>query len=176
MLSTEITVALIGLVGAVGAALITAYAHDLKALITGKFNRDRDLLGEWHGTWIIESSGPEQTIRDIVTIKNVSGERIRAVGQIPGIGKFPLSGRVTLSNLVTFFYEGVEGGALGGVAILELGGSRNEMNGYWVEYDDERKFTSGTVRWRKTGGSDVQAPHARRKAPGPSDAANRGPS
>src|SRR5436190_11025894 len=104
-MSNEIAIALIGLVGTVAAALITAYAHDLKALVTGKLNRDRDLLGEWNAVWTIEASASEQPIHDIVTIKKVSGETVRAVGQVPGIGKYPLSGRITLSNLVTFFYE-----------------------------------------------------------------------
>ena len=155
-MSTEVTVALIGLVGIVATALITAYAHDLKALATGRLKRDRDLLGDWNAIWAYEALGVEQPIRDTVTIQKVSGERVQALGQVPGIGKYPLVGRISLSNLVTFFYEGVENKrALGGVVILQLNGSRNEMNGYWVEYDDERKFTKGTVRWRKAGAPDA---------------------
>ena len=143
-------VALIGFTGAVVGALINAYSAELKALVLGRLNRDKDLVGNWDCTWDIDIPERHPTIRDTVTIEKVSGETVRAVAHTPAVGKYRLVGRISQSNLLTFFYEGLDDRRpLGGVVILELNAIRNQMSGYWHEYGPDRVIIGGPTQWKK---------------------------
>jgi hypothetical protein len=111
--------------------------------------RDSDLIGHWDCKWIFSNKSPP--IKDVVMIDRTSAERIWATGRTHGVGSYRLTGRISQSYLVTFFYEGIDEThrPLGGVVILELNAIRNKLSGYWYEYSDERKFVGGKTQWMK---------------------------
>ena len=149
-MSTQLAVALIGVAGALGGAFINAYSEELKALFLGRLNQNKGLLGEWDCLWDIDTPEKEPSIQDTVTIEKISGELIRAVANTPAVGKYRLTGRISQSSLVTFFYEGLDDRRpLGGVVILELNAKRNEMHGYWHEYGSKRIIVGGATLWKR---------------------------
>ena len=149
-MSTDLVVGLIGFAGAVAGAIINAYSVELKALALGRLNRDKDLVGEWDCEWDIVVPEKKPTIQDTVTIERIYGEKVRAIAQTPRIGGYRLAGRISPSNLLTFFYEGLADlRPLGGVVILDLDAGRNKMSGHWYEYKEDRTFIGGATRWRK---------------------------
>lgn len=155
-MSIELAVALIGFAGALAGAFINAYSTELKALVFGRLNRNKDLVGEWDCIWDIEIPEKHPSIQDTVTIEKISGESVRAVAHTPAVGKYRLAGRISQSSLLTFFYEGLDDRRpLGGVIILELNAVRNEMHGYWHEYSPKRVIIGGATRWKKRTASIV---------------------
>jgi hypothetical protein len=136
--------------GAIVAAVITAYAADLRSVLSGRARANRDLLGKWDCAWTTTYPRRADAITDVVDVQKIRGERITATAHTPVYGGYALTGRVTVSNLVTIHYEGYgERGLLGGVVILQLNATRTEMTGHWYEHTPERSFVGGTVIWRK---------------------------
>jgi hypothetical protein len=138
--------------GAVAGAFGNAFAPALQDLIPGRPKPYKHLIGEWNCEWSIDvPTSKKERIRDAVTIQSISGERVKAVGVTPSIGRYRLTGRVSPSNLLTLFYEGVgDARLLGGVVILDVDAGGKEMKGYWYEYMKDRKCLGGTTRWRKS--------------------------
>lgn len=143
--------AFIGAGGAITAALIAAYGQDMKALLSSSARANRDLLGKWDCTWTTSFPKRADAITDVVEVRRIRGERLIAEAHTPGYGTYKLTGRVTVSNLVTIHYSGAgERGPLGGVIILQVNATRSEMSGHWYEHTPERSFVGGTVIWRKS--------------------------
>jgi len=146
----EFVVALIGLAGTLAGALLNAYSLELKALLFGRLNRDKDLVGAWDCTWDADTPEKGFPIRDSVNIEKIYGDKVRALGNTPGVGGYRLVGRISQSNLVTFFYEGLaDRRPLGGVVILKLNALRNEMQGYWHQCRPDGAIIGGETRWNK---------------------------
>jgi hypothetical protein len=153
-----ILTALIGLVGTVAGALIGVYSEELKAVAQGRLKRGSDLRSDWQCKWEMmtfpkKGSSIKKTslIEDTVTIEKVSAERIWAIGRTHGVGAYRLEGRISQSNLVTFFYQGIDNSRqpLGGVVILELNPGRNKLTGYWYEYGEDGEIIGGKTEWNK---------------------------
>jgi len=150
--------ALLGLVGVVLAAVITAFKDEIGLLLTGKLGANRDLEGRWACIWHkrrLPSAGePPTVISDVVRIDRVSGDRVTATGENAGAGTYRLSGRMLRSSVLTFSWSG-DGPRqfLGGVAILELNTARTKMTGYWSEVTEDRTFIGGEVTWTKQSAS-----------------------
>jgi hypothetical protein len=149
-MSTQVAAALISGVSALIGVLITAYSAELKDFFLGRLNRNKDLLGEWDCSWDIDNPAKDGSVQDIVTIQKISGEAIRAIANTPSVGKYRLTGRISQSSLVTFFWEGLhDRRPLGGVVILELSVVRNKMDGYWHQYGPERIIIGGATQWKR---------------------------
>jgi len=150
--------ALLGILGVVLTALITAFKDEIGLLFTGKLGANRDLEGRWACTWhsrpFPSAAGPPTVISDVVKIDKVSGDRIKATGESPGAGRYRLSGRMLRSMVLTFSWSG-DGPRqfLGGVAILELNTARTKLTGYWSEVTEDRTFIGGEVTWTKQSSS-----------------------
>src|SRR5436190_5069019 len=107
MIPTEMAGALIGFASAVAGALIKTYAEELKALVSGRFTTNKDLLGHWECVWTVDDPRKESDISDTVTVKNIAGEKIFADAHTPRVGSYRLVGRLSASYLVTFTYAGL---------------------------------------------------------------------
>jgi hypothetical protein len=170
-MSDGVLAALIGLFGTVVAAVIGLFNENLRARILGRPKTDGDLLGYWECKWevtIPEDGSPIKKkkkfpIDDTVEFEKISAERIRAKGRTSGVGEYRLDGRISISSLVTFFYEGIGSTRqpLGGVVILALNRSRNKLTGYWYEFDEDGKIIGGKTMWTKPdrGGSSPDGMH-----------------
>jgi len=156
-MKTELAVALIGVAGTVAGALLNSFSAELKALAFGRLNRNKDLVGRWDCSWEgADVTGKRFHIQDIVNIGKISGDRVRALADTPGVGGYRLEGRISQSSLVTLFYEGLaDRRPLGGVVILKLNPIRNEMHGYWHEYGPEGAIIGGETQWKKSAASPV---------------------
>ena len=151
--NTAISAAL-GLLGVVLGGLIKTFEDDIRSLLPGRSKDHKRWLGGWKCTWHTQpatGNQPDQPIRDVVVIDKVRGEHITATGQSYGGGKYHLTGRVSPSDLVTFFYKGEsEKEFLGGVIILlPTKMTRGEMTGNWWQCTEDGKFIGGSVEWEK---------------------------
>jgi len=148
-LSTDgIAAALIGAAGTIAGALIAAYREWFIDVFRGRPHKG--LIGDWQCKWDVKIPAPEESIHDIVTIDKITAENVRGTGRTPDVGSYRLTGRLTDTNLMTLYYEGIESRrSLGGVAILHLDGDGNTMNGYWYEFRPDRKFIGGSTEWTK---------------------------
>ena len=147
-----IIVAFIGLVGVILTVLFNTFEDELKDRIFGRAKENRDLIGKWKCTWLLDGEIKEKRLpSDIVEISKVSGGKIVANGENVKYGGYKLTGRISPAYLVTLIYQGTDkhDHSLGGVAILELNPRRDEMRGYWHEYDADRTFYGGKTVWRK---------------------------
>ena len=103
---------------------------------------------KWGFDPAIESK--DQVLDDEVNITELRGEVIRLTARNNEWGDYILSGRISKSNVVTLTYEGTGNKQpLGGVVILELMPTRDEMRGRWIEYTSARHLVWGTTTWRK---------------------------
>ena len=143
--------AIIGALGVTVGATVSAFAPEIKALLTGRARTNSDLVGKWKCTWFVEHElGEQKSIADIVQVSRVWGEKLWARGVNTEYGDYEITGRVSRSSLVTLHYEGVElRQPLGGVVIMRLNATRNEMNGYWYEYGRKEKINGGPTVWQK---------------------------
>lgn len=147
---TEVTSALIGVAGTIIGALGGAFRDDIRSFLKRSEAPNKDLLGLWTATWTIERPRGRPDIKDAITVKRVLGERLEGEGIFPELGPYRVQGRLTQSNLVTLTYEGIgEKRSLGGVIILQLNASRTEMEGHWIECNEDRSFLRGSVRLTK---------------------------
>src|SRR6266567_1266200 len=149
-MTTEVTVAVIGFAGAIAGAIIKTFSEELKSLALGRFNRNKDLLGDWECKWTIETPEKQHTISDTVTVHKVAGEKVSATAETPTIGRYRLAGRISESGLVTLTYGGQQDRRfLGGVVILKLNAGRDTLRGHWHECDKEGVFWGGDTTWQK---------------------------
>lgn len=151
-MDTDIVIALIGLVGAIAGAAITAtittFGHEIISVITGQRGTNKDLLGRWKCQWT--TRGEKDVIVDSVDLVKVAGERIKATANNAEYGNYVISGRVTPSGLITMHYEGQgDKRPLGGVVLLDLNASRRNAKGVWHELSASRKIVGGSTIWEK---------------------------
>jgi hypothetical protein len=118
----------------------------------------RDLMGRWKCTWEVGERRDKDyhTIEDQIHVKRVIDEQIFADGLNPKFGNYELIGRITPGGILTFYYQGDEKRHFsGGILILKLAiNSREEMTGFWYEFDADRQIYGGKVALTKTGGGD----------------------
>ena len=152
-MNSTVIAAIIGAVTTVLVAIVTAFASELKVLLAGNARINADLVGKWRCTWFLEKDQGDydkQQFEDLAKISKVWGERILGNGVNNEYGDYKFAGRISRSSLITLHYEGAEEKQfLGGVIIMELNPTRNEMRGYWYEYGRERKIVGGTTVWQK---------------------------
>ena len=151
-MDSSVQVAIVAAVGGIIGAVVKALAPDLKVLLAGKARSNSDLIGTWDCAWFIrQTTGKEElAYDDIIKISKVWGEKLSATGVNTKYGDYKITGRVSRSSLVTLHYEGDdERQSLGGVVIMKLRATRDEMNGYWYEYGTEEKIAGGRADWKK---------------------------
>src|SRR5262245_30212036 len=131
-----VVAALIAAGAAIAGASLTAFASELRGLITGKVRVNADLCAKWRCTgYLTPTTGAEDNIEDIVTIAKVRGEEFWGEATNTQYGGYKLKGRVSRSYLVTLHYQGIEQRQpLGGVVIMKLSATRDVMKGQWYEY------------------------------------------
>src|SRR2546427_3308599 len=140
-MDTTVIAALIGAAGAVGGAVVKAVTPELKPLLTGKARANSDLVHRWNCRWSARPENGGDNIDDVVTISKVWGEKFWGQGINAQYGGYVITGRISRSSLVTLHYTGVDQRQpLGGVVIMKLNATREEMNGYWYEYGREEKI------------------------------------
>ena len=153
-MDSSVQAAIVGAVGGVIGVVVKSFTPELKGLLLGKAKTNSDLVGTWECIWsLAQKTGEdkETEIQDRVKISRVRGEELWATGINTKYGDYKLTGRVSRSSLVTFHYEGVDQRQpLGGVVILKLNATRNEMTGRWYEYGKEEKIVGGRTVWKKT--------------------------
>ena len=150
-MDATVTAAIVaGISGFLG-VIAKTFAPEFKLLITGKAGTNSDLVGKWNCIWFVrQETGEEKEITDIVSISRVRGEEVWARGINTQYGDYKITGRLSRSSLVTLHYEGVEQRQpLGGVIIVKLNATREEMNGYWYEYGRKEKIVGGPTVWKK---------------------------
>lgn len=66
-------------------------------------------------------------VKDIIIINNVEGNQVMATGVSPLMNEYRLTGFITLSNVLTFTFQGTHKHTLSGVLILQLNTLRDEL-------------------------------------------------
>jgi len=150
----KLTESLLGLVGIVLTAVITAFKEEIGLAFTFQLGANKDLEGSWVCNWTTRAAeGEAETppVQDVVKIERVSGARVKAVGGNPLSGSYKLSGNLLKSSVLLFSWtgDGKKKGVLGGVAVLELNTMRDEMTGQWSQVTARRTIIGGDVRWTK---------------------------
>jgi hypothetical protein len=152
-MDSTLIAAIIGAISTVVVAIVTAFASEIRELLTGNAQTNSDLVGKWKCTWLLDKElgdYDKQQFEDLVKISKAWGEEISGIGINNEYGDYKFNGRISRSLLVTLHYEGTEEKQfLGGVIIMELNVMRNEMRGYWYEYGRERKIIGGSTVWKK---------------------------
>jgi len=148
-----IIASIIGLIGIILGALIKAFEDDLKTIFLGRNKQNQDLIGKWKCTWFVEDEikGEKRLTADMVVISKISGNKVIAKGENLQAGGYSLTGRISPAFVMTLIYHGDETAdhVLGGVTILELNLTRNELHGYWHEFAADRQFYGGRTVWKK---------------------------
>jgi len=98
-MTAEVMSALIAAPAAVIAALITAYSHEHKAVFSGSFRQNMDLVGRWECTWHLDYPEKWDDIKDVANILRVAGDRIAASANTPAYGECKINGRLSLLYL-----------------------------------------------------------------------------
>lgn len=140
---------IIGLVGAIVAALITAYRDEIKNFVVGTKEHDY-LEASWQCTWDItaDPAVPARRISDQVKITSVNGNLIKGEGATTSYGKWHAEGKAT-PFVVTLSYSGDEASKyLVGVVILKKE-SPTRLNGVWCQYFSDGGLKGGTTAWTK---------------------------
>lgn len=147
---TDITVALIGLVGVVVGALLNLFADEIKDLVAGNKKKSGEFVGKWKCTWLCSFGAREgQSLEDRVEVTKAKGDRFFATGTNNN-GTYEMIGTIKNHDLILISYTGDElRDALGGVIILSSNKRRKKMEGRWDEYSDTEKFRGGTTTWVK---------------------------
>lgn len=152
-MDSTLIAAIIGAISTILVGIVTAFASELKELLIGNARINADLIGKWRCTWLLDKDQADygkQQFEDLAKITKVWGEKIFGNGVNNEYGDYKFNGRISRSSLITLHYEGVEEKQfLGGVIIMELNPTRDEMRGYWYEYGRERKIVGGTTVWQK---------------------------
>ena len=150
-MDSTVLAAIFGAVGAIGGVVIKTFAPELRLLLLGKARTNSDLLGTWQCMWVVaQESGEDKRVTDIVEIEKAWGEEIVATGINTQYGDYKIKGRVSRSSLITLRYEGMkQRQPLGGVLILRLNATRDEMTGRWYEYGREEKIVGGSTVWAR---------------------------
>jgi hypothetical protein len=159
--TTPIIAAIIGVIGGVITTLITVFRDDIRNLFSGKGGQHKSLVGRWQCKWFvdpgvgsIEVKNAKLLTSDAVNISELYKDRFSASGENPKYGNYKIDGRVSLANLVTLTWTGADERTenVGGVALLELNATWDEMNGYWYEYSRSgvREFYGGRTTWKRS--------------------------
>lgn len=144
-----VTAAILGVVGTVGAAVVTAYRDEIKNVLLR--TKDHDYLrATWQCTWDITSHpavSPSHIV-DQVKITKVTGKLVKGEGSTPGYGKWQLEGKAT-QFAVTLSYSGENTmkDAVGVVIVKKE--SPTKLNGVWCQYASDGSLRSGTTVWDK---------------------------
>lgn len=144
----EVIGSLIAGVAAIVGAVITAFSHEIKSLLLGKYGVNKDLKGRWKCQWT--EHGEKDEIVDSVKIVKVSGDKVSATATNAEYGDYAISGRISRSGMITMHYEG-EGPKtpLGGVILLNLNATRSKAMGIWHEFSESGEIVGGLTMWTK---------------------------
>ena len=151
--NVSIAVAVIGLLGGILAALIAAFAEDIRGLFSGRSKELKRFVGHWRCTWEADVGvRAGQKLVDNVHVTKVAGAEIVATGANQH-GGYDLTGSILHNNLIIFTYGGERlEKALAGVVILYASTKRDRMEGRWDQYAEDEKFVGGTTTWEKVAG------------------------
>lgn len=152
-METAVLTSLIGVGGVVLGGLVNA--PEFRGLFKSRISTGKDLMGEWLCEWFIDDNQPtsEPVVKDRIVINKIEGTKILATGVSPLMNEYKLTGLISLSNVVTFTFQGTQKQTLTGVIILQLNTLRDEMGGHWHQISPEGKFVGGRTVWKKGAGS-----------------------
>lgn len=166
-METAVIASLVGVCGMVLGSLIST--PEFRAILgrQKKASLGLDLQGQWLGEWYIndtsidnrESDRKKNTknqektqstvVKDIIIINNVEGNQVMATGVSPLMNEYRLTGFITLSNVLTFTFQGTHKQTLSGVVILQLNTLRDELRGHWLQMSPEGKLVGGNTVWKR---------------------------
>ena len=148
-METEVLVSLIGVGGIVLGGLVNS--PEFRDMFKTKKTSGKDLIGEWVCDWFVDADSPatDAAVKDRIVLKKIQDSKITGTGVSPLMNEYRLTGLISLSNVVTFTFQGVQKETLTGVIILQVNTLRDEMRGHWHQISPEGRFVGGRTVWKK---------------------------